>query len=93
MPDPARAAAKRAYVRRLLAVRQPAFATRLARAEAALDAEMGQDDRGAGQHPGRPTGLRPGRRQLPVPPARLAAASGGLLSGPRRPAPEMEAGP
>jgi hypothetical protein len=50
-------------------------------------------DRGAGQHPGRPTAMRSGHRQRPVPPGRLAAASGGLLSGPRRPDQEMEAGP
>jgi hypothetical protein len=69
-----------------------ATATAIARG-APLDlGEIGQDDRGAGQHPGRPTALRPGHRR-PVPPGRLAAASGGLLSGPRRPDPEMEAGP
>jgi hypothetical protein len=95
MPDPARATANQAHVRRLLAARQPPFAAQLARAEAALDAEMAQASRGAGQHPGRPAAPRPGHRRQPVPPGRLAAAPGGRLSGPRHldPEPGMEAGP
>jgi hypothetical protein len=92
-PDPARAAANQAAVRRLLADRQPAFAARLARAEAALDAEMAQH--GRGQHPRGPAGPQPGRRHRWRPPGKLAAAQGGRLTGPRRPDPEpdMEAGP
>jgi hypothetical protein len=94
LPDPARAAANQGHVRRLLAARQPAFAAQLARAEAALDAEMAQQGRSFGQHAGRPAGPQPGHRRA-RPTGRLAAASRGRLTEPRSPDPEpdMEAGP
>jgi hypothetical protein len=94
MPDPVRAEANQAEVRRLLADKQPAFAAYLARAMAALDAEMAQGGYGPGQGPGRPGRVQPGDRHRPRPPGMSAAAWRGRLNGPRRPHPEpdIEAG-
>jgi hypothetical protein len=94
MPDPVRAEANRAHVRRLLADKEPAFAAYLAHAVAALDAEMAQGGRGPGQEPGGPGGTQPDDRHRPRPPGNLAAAWRGRLNGPHRPHPEpdIEAG-